>query len=66
MKQEYDFSRAERAKFYHPDAEFSLPVYLDPDVNDFVNKLADEKDIDVQKLVNEWLRADIRLIESVR
>jgi hypothetical protein len=66
MKQEYDFSRAERGKFHHPDAEFSFPVYLEPDVNDFVNKLADEKDIDVQKLVNEWLRADIRLIESVR
>jgi hypothetical protein len=66
MKQEYDFSEAERAKFYHPHAEYSFPVYLESDVNDFVNKLADEKDIDVQKLVNEWLRADIRLIESVR
>jgi hypothetical protein len=66
MKQEYDFSKAERAKFYHPDAEYCFPVYLESDVNDFVNKLADEKDIDVQKLVNEWLRADIKLIESMR
>jgi hypothetical protein len=66
MKQEYDFSKAERARFYHPDAEYCFPVYLESDVNEFLNKLADEKDIDVQKLVNEWLRADIRLIESVR
>ncbi|MFC2023407.1 hypothetical protein ACFLT5_01565 [Chloroflexota bacterium] len=66
MKQEYDFSKAERAKFYRPDAEYSFPVYLESDVNVFLSKLADEKDIDVQKLVNEWLRADIRLIESVR
>ena len=66
MKQEYDFSKAERAKFYHPDAEYSFPVYLESDVNDFVNKLADEKDNDVQKLVNEWLRADIKLIKSVQ
>lgn len=66
MKKEYDFSVAERAKFYRPDAEYCFPVYLESDVNEFVNKLADEKDIDVQTLVNEWLRADIRLIESVR
>ena len=66
MKQEYDFSKAERAKFYNPDAEYSFPVYLESDVNNFVNKLADEKDIDVQKLVNEWLRADIKLIKSVQ
>ena len=66
MKQEYDFSRAKRAKFYHPDAEFSFPVYLEPDVNDFVSKYADEKDIDVQELVNEWPRADIKLFESLR
>ena len=66
MKEEYDFSKAERAKFYHPDAEYSLPVDLESDVNDFVSKLADEKDVDVQKLVNEWLRANIKLIESVQ
>ena len=65
MKREYDFLKAERAKFHHPDAEYSFPVYLESDVNDFVNKLADEKDMDVQKLLNEWLRADIKLIESV-
>ena len=31
LKSEYDFSHGERGKFYHPDAEFSLPVYLEPD-----------------------------------
>ena len=29
MKEEYDFSEAERGKFYRPDAEFDVPVYLD-------------------------------------
>jgi len=40
------------------------PVYLEPDVSDFMNRLADEKDVDVQELVNEWLRANIRLVQS--
>jgi len=49
MKTEYDFSKGERGKFYHPDVVFSLPVYLEPDVSDFMNRLADEKDVDVQE-----------------
>ena len=46
------------------DAVFSLPVYLEPDMSDIMNRLADEKDVDVQELVNEWLRANIRLVQS--
>ena len=66
MKAEYDFSIGERGKFYHPNAVFSFPVYLEPDVSDFMSQLADEKDVDVQYLVNEWLRANIKLVQSVR
>lgn len=65
MRAEYDFSKGERGKFYRPDAVFGFPVYLEPDVNDFMNQLADEKKIDVQELVNEWLRANIKLIRSI-
>lgn len=64
MKEKYDFSKAQRGKFYHPMAEFNLPVYLEPDVDEFMNKLAEAKDVDVQRLVNEWLRTNIKLIES--
>ena len=63
---EYDFSKAERGKFYHPDAVFSFPVYLEPDVNDFLSKLAEQKKVDVQDLVNDLLRVDMKLIQSVR
>jgi len=65
MRTEYDFSKGERGKFYSPDAMFSFPVYLEPDVNDFMNQLADEREVDIQELVNEWLRANIRLIQSI-
>ena len=39
MKEEYDFSNAERGKFYRPDAQLNIPVYLDQDIeNWFVEK----------------------------
>ena len=66
MKTEYDFSNAERGRFYRPDAVFSFPVYLEPDVNDFLSKLADQRKVDVQNLVNDLLRVDMKLIQSVQ
>lgn len=66
MKAEYDFSKAERGKFYHPGADFSFPIYLDPDVNEFLSILAKQKQVDVQDLVNEWLRVNMKRIESIR
>ena len=32
MKAKYDFSKAVRGKFYHPNATFTFPIYLDPDI----------------------------------
>ncbi len=66
MKAEYDFSKGERSKFYRPDAVFSFPVYLEPDVSDFMSQLADEREVDIQVLVNEWLRVNIKLVQSVQ
>ena len=66
MKAEYDFSKAERGKFYHPDAVFSFPIYLEPDVDTFMSRLAEEKHVDLQELVNEWLRSNIEVIKSVQ
>lgn len=66
MKEEYDFSKGERGKFYHPEAAFSFPVYLEPDVNDFLTKLAEHKQVDLQELVNDLLRADMALIQQVQ
>jgi hypothetical protein len=66
MKAEYDFSEGERGKFYHPDVAFSFPVYLEPDVSDFMDQLADESEVDIQELVNQWLRANIQLVRSLQ
>jgi hypothetical protein len=64
MRDNYDFSTAERGKFYRPNAEFKFPVYLEPDVNDFLTELAEKRKIAVQDLVNELLRADAQIIRS--
>lgn len=63
MKPSYDFSKGERGKFYQPEAVFNFPVYLEPDVDDFLSELADKKQVDLQVLVNEWLRASIKLAQ---
>jgi len=66
MKAEYDFSKGERGKFYDSEAVFNLPIYLEKDVDDFIRKLANETGKDVEKLVNEWLRGNMQLIQSIR
>ncbi|MBF0240459.1 MAG: hypothetical protein HQM12_22380 [SAR324 cluster bacterium] len=66
MKKEYDFSKGERGKFYNQDARFNLPVYLDDDNLDFVEKIAERKNIDITTVVNELLRTDKQLAEMIR
>ncbi len=62
MRKEDYFSKGERGKFYRPDAVLNLPVYLEPDVANFVRELAKAKKTEMGALVNEWLRQDIALI----
>lgn len=66
MKQEYDFSKGVRGKFYRPDAQFNLPVYLDADVQTYLAAKAAQKGIPLSDLVNELLQRDIALIESAK
>lgn len=66
MKAEYDFSKGERGKFYRPEASLKLPVYLDPDVDTVMRQISLKTGKDVEKLVNEWLRSNIKLVESVQ
>lgn len=65
MKEEYDFSKGERGKFYHPEAEFNLPVYLEPDIAEFMRKLATENGTDIEKIVNDWLRKNMETMQAV-
>ena len=65
MKDEYDFSNAERGRFYRPNAELNIPVYLDHDVEAYFTDKAKAKGVAIQQLINELLRKDISLIQEV-
>ncbi|MEI6333851.1 MAG: hypothetical protein WCS87_04785 [Methylococcaceae bacterium] len=65
MKDEYDFSNAERGRFYHSDAQLNIPVYLDQDVENWFAEKAKIKGVKLQSLINELLRKDISLIQEV-
>lgn len=66
MKDEYDFSNAEQGKFYQAGAKLNLPVYLDNEVLIYLSNRAKSKGIELNQLVNELLRKDIALVESVK
>lgn len=63
MKKEYDFSKGVRGKFYKADAEFNLPIYLEPEIAEFIQKLAAEKNTDRSRIVNQLLKKDKEIIE---
>ena len=65
VKKEYDFSKGERGKFYHPDLKLNIPIYLDEEVSAFVEKIAAKKRIDRSAVVNELLRGDIKIAEAM-
>ena len=66
MRKEYDFSQGERGKFFQKDAKFNLPVYLEDDILDYIENIARKRKADVSSVVNQLLRSDIQLIESVK
>jgi predicted HicB family RNase H-like nuclease len=66
MKNQYDFSQAERGKFFRKDAALQLPVYLETEVRDYLTVRAKAKGIEVGTLVNELLKRDIALIETAK
>jgi len=64
MKDEYDFSKAERGRFFRPDAVLAPPVHLDPEVLAFLAARARARGMSLDELVNALLRKDIELIEA--
>jgi len=63
MKKKYDFSKSVRGKFYNAGAEFNLPIYLEPEIAEFVKKSAIEKNVDQTQIVNLLLKKHKEIIE---
>jgi hypothetical protein len=66
MKKEYDFSKAEQGRFYRRGAKVNLPVYLEPQVQAWLGKIAGKRGEEVGKLVNRLLKKEIELAEVIR
>lgn len=66
MKKEYDFSRAARGKFYRANARFNMPIYLEKEVQRFVEQIAESKSTDVSTVVNRLLRSDMELVDAAK
>jgi hypothetical protein len=66
MKEEYDFSKGERGKFYRPGARFHLPVYLEEAVMGPLSAIAERKGVPVDELVNDLLKKELAIAESLR
>lgn len=65
MKDEYDFAKATRGKFYRESAELVPPVHLEPEVLKYLQARAQAHGTSLSQLVNDLLKKDIELIESI-
>lgn len=65
MKQEYDFSRAVRGKFSRKGAELNFPIYVNGPMHKPLVSLAKRKGKPVADLVNQLLKRDLELLESL-
>ena len=66
MKENYDFSKGERGKFYRKGAVFKFPIYLDEGVQSYLVEKAEGKGIELSELVNDLLKKEIAIIETVK
>ena len=66
MKKHYDFSKGERGKFFNPNAQFNLPIYLEPEVARFIKEIADSRNTDMDNVVNSLLKKNKELIDSMK
>lgn len=66
MKDEYDFSAAQRGKFFRKDTRLVPPVHLEPDVLAYLSELAVAQGTSLNDLVNTLLNEDIERIDAAK
>ncbi len=65
MKSHYDFSKAERGKFYRKEASLRLPIYLDGQLQKRLERIAQKKGQDLDEVVRDLLTKDVELLEEL-
>ena len=60
MREEYDFSKAQRGKFYRKGALLRLPIYLDTRLQNRLQRLAQRNHEQLRELVQRLLKKEVR------
>ena len=64
MKREYDFSKAERGKFYRRGAKMILPIYLDTTLQKQLAPFARSQGKGIGEVVNDILKHQVQLLTT--
>lgn len=62
---EIDFAAGQRGRFYRPNEQWQIPVYLNPEVQQYFLRRAEENGMDFDQIINTLLQKDIELLETV-
>ena len=65
MKKEYDFSKAEKGKFYRSPDELEIPIYLDKKVKDYYVSLSKNKKVNLNKIINSILKKEMEIQKEI-
>lgn len=65
MKKEYDFSKAQKGKFYRKNASLKLPIYLDAELQKFFGTIAERQGTDIEKIINKVIRKEVELLRQI-
>ncbi|HXB69258.1 MAG TPA: hypothetical protein VNY05_13500 [Candidatus Acidoferrales bacterium] len=65
MKPNYDFSKAERGKFFRQGARLRLPIYLDGELQQRLERIAQKKGQDLDDVVTDLLTKDVEMPEEL-
>ena len=64
MKDNYDFSKGVRGKFYRKGATLRLPIYLEAQLQNRLQRIAKEKGRELGDVVNDLLAKEVATLEG--
>lgn len=62
MKKEYNFSEAQRGKFYRKGAKLRLPIYLDLNLQNQLERIAQKRHQLLGEMVHRILKKEAHLV----
>ncbi|MDF3822392.1 toxin-antitoxin system, antitoxin component [Leptospira sp. 96542] len=65
MRDEYDFSKGKRGLFSREKKDLHLPVYLNPKLEEYYQKIAQRKNLDLNTIINTVLEKEMELHNSL-